>query len=70
MTYDKLFSLLNRRAVITLSDGSKIATVVDLPSYTNTRFPKELERFVANKLNDGLFRYSKNKVVKVHLCRN
>ena len=60
---------IQRRCLITLSDGSKIQATITVPKPTKPIFPEYMEReFIKNFNNSQPL--AKNKVVKCHIMRN
>lgn len=60
---------IQRRCLITLSDGSKIQATITIPKPTKPNFPEQMERkFIENFNNSQPL--TKNKVVKCHIMRN
>lgn len=60
---------IQRRCLITLSDGSKIQCTITIPKPTKPIFPEQVEReFIKNFNNSQPL--AKNKVVKCHIMRN
>ena len=60
---------IQRRCLITLSDGSKIQATITIPKPTKPTFPEYMEReFIKNFNNSQPL--AKNKVVKCHIVRN
>ena len=60
---------IQRRCLITLSDGSKIQGTITIPKPNKHIFPEYMEReFIKNFNNSKPL--AKNKVVKCHIIRN
>lgn len=60
---------IQRRCLITLSDGSKIQATITIPKPNKPIFPEQMEReFIKNFNNSQPL--AKNKVVKCHIMRN
>ena len=60
---------IQRRCLMTLSDGSKIQATITIPKQTKPIFPEYMEReFIKNFNNSQPL--AKNKVVKCHIMRN
>lgn len=60
---------IQRRCLMTLSDGSKIQATITIPKPTKPIFPEQMEReFIKNINNQQPL--AKNKVVKCHIMRN
>ena len=60
---------IQRRCLITLSDGSRIQATITIPKPTKPIFPEQMERkFIENYNNSQPF--AANKVVKCHIMRN
>lgn len=60
---------IQRRCLITLSDGSKIQATITIPKPTKPIFPEQMEREFIKNINNSQ-PLAKNKVVKVHIMRN
>ena len=60
---------IQRRYLITLSDGSKIQATITIQKPTKPIFPEQIEREFIKNLNNSQ-PLTKNKVVKCHIMRN
>lgn len=60
---------IQRRCLITLSNGSKFQATITIPKPTKPIFPEQMEQeFIKNFNNSQPL--AKNKVIKRHIMRN
>lgn len=60
---------VTRRALLTLSDGSRIMSQLRIPSPHKAIFLDNMERTLIEKFNKNQ-PHLQNKVVKIHIMRN
>ena len=60
---------VTRRALLTLSNGSRIMSQLRIPSPPNASFLDQMERTLIEKFNRNQ-PHLQNKVVKIHIMRN
>ena len=60
---------IQRRYLMTLSDGSKIQATITIPKPTKPIFPEQMEREFIKNINNSQ-PLAKNKVIKCHIMRN
>lgn len=60
---------IQRRCLITLSDGSKTQATITIPKPTKPIFPEQMERKFIEKFNNQQ-PHMTNKIVKLHIMRN
>lgn len=60
---------IQRRCLMTLSDGSKIQATITIQKPTKPIFPEQMEREFIKNINNSQ-PLAKNKVVKLHIMRN
>ena len=60
---------VTRRALLTLSDGSRIMSQLRIPSPHKAIFLDNMERTLIEKFNKNQ-PHPQNKVVKIHIMRN
>lgn len=60
---------IQRRCLMTLSDGSKTQATITIQKPTKPIFPEQMERKFIEKFN-SLQPLMANKVVKLHIMRN
>lgn len=60
---------IQRRCLMTLSDGSKIQATITIPKPTKPIFPEQMEREFIKNINNSQ-PLAKNKVVKLHIMKN
>lgn len=60
---------VTRRALLTLSNGSRIMSQLRIPSPHKAIFPDQMERTLVKEFNRNQ-PHLQNKVVKIHIMRN
>ena len=60
---------IQRRCLMTLSDGSKIQATITIPKPTKPIFPEQMERQVIESFNNSQ-PLAVNKIIKCHIMRN